>query len=319
MTKMNVSPPLEEAILALANAMVETGEALTKAPINKQLGKLDQENVQGETQSELDVISNDIFMKNLEDTHAVIGVVSEEIEKEIIFDKPRRDCQLLVFFDPLDGSSNIDPNITVGSIFSIYELKHDDPVAPEDFLQTGRDQVAAGFSVYGSSMTLILTVGNGTFKFCYDQSSKFFSCTEENIKISPDANEFAINMSNQRFWSKPIQKYVEDCLLGETDVRKKDFNMRWIGSMVADLSRVLTRGGIYLYPKGNKKPERAGRLRLMYEINPMALIIEQSKGSCTDGVNRILDIKSDNIHQRAPVVAGSKNEVDLVKHYYQDI
>ena len=313
---MDISLVLEETILALANAVVETGSLIKKAPITKQLGKLNKKNIQDETQSKLDVLSNGIFTRHLQQTQSVIGAVSEEVDDEIIFDKKRIENQQLVFFDPLDGSSNVESNVSSGSIFSVYKVRHEKAISKADFLETGSNQLAAGFSVYGPSIILILTVGNGTYKFCYDESEKVFVCTDEKILISNETNEFSINMSNQRFWIKPVQEYVADCQLGTTGTRRKDFNMRWVASMVADLNRLLTRGGIYLYPKDNKVPERAGRLRLMYEINPMAFIVEQCKGACTDGINRILDLKSKNIHQRVPVVIGSKNEVELVRRYY---
>jgi fructose-1,6-bisphosphatase len=316
LAKMDISIALEETILALANAIVETGNLIKIAPITKQLGKLNQENIQGETQSKLDVLSNDIFIRHLQPTQSVIGAVSEEMEDEIVFEKKRIENQQLVFFDPLDGSSNVEPNVSVGSIFSVYKVRHENAISKEDFLETGSNQLAAGFSVYGPSMILILTVGNGTYKFCYDESKKVFVCTDEKILIDDETNEFSINMSNQRFWTKAVQEYVADCQLGTTGARRKDFNMRYIASMVADLNRILTRGGIYLYPKDNKVPELAGRLRLMYEINPMAFIVEQCKGACTDGINRILDLKPENIHQRVPVVIGSKDEVELVRRYY---
>ena len=312
---MDISLVLEETILALANAVVETGSLIKKAPITKQLGKLNKKNIQDETQSKLDVLSNGIFTRHLQQTQSVIGAVSEEVDDEIIFDKKRIENQQLVFFDPLDGSSNVESNVSSGSIFSVYKVRHEKAISKADFLETGSNQLAAGFSVYGPSIILILTVGNGTYKFCYDESEKVFVCTDEKILISNETNEFSINMSNQRFWIKPVQEYVADCQLGTTGARRKDFNMRWVASMVADLNRLLTRGGIYLYPKDNKVPERAGRLRLMYEINPMAFIVEQCNGACTDGINRILDLKSENIHQRVPVVIGSKNEVELVRRY----
>ena len=185
---MDISLALEETILALANAIVETGNLIKIAPITKQLGKLNQENIQGETQSKLDVLSNDIFIRHLQPTQSVIGAVSEEMEDEIVFEKKRIENQQLVFFDPLDGSSNVEPNVSVGSIFSVYKVRHENAISKEDFLETGSNQLAAGFSVYGPSMILILTVGNGTYKFCYDESKKVFVCTDEKILIDDETN-----------------------------------------------------------------------------------------------------------------------------------
>jgi len=309
------SASIVETIECLAELIIKTSNLIEKAPLNNQLGKLDQENVQGEQQTILDLESNSIFVNGLEKIDSVIGLVSEELEKPIYCDKPRTDNQLVVFFDPLDGSSNVDSNISVGSIFSIYKVNHNKPIEIDDFLQKGKDQIAAGFSVFGPSTILILTLGKGTFKFCLDQEQNNFICTQENILIPEDAEEFAINMINKKFWPKAISNYINDCQLGEEGPREKDFNMRWVASFVADINRILVRGGIYLYPKDNKNLNSGGRLRLMYEINPMAMIVEQCNGSCSDGLNRILDITPSDVHQRAPVVIGAINEVSIVKDY----
>jgi len=319
LVQQNVSVHLEEAVISLSQAIIETSELIERAPIQNQLGTLDQENIQGEKQTELDVLSNNIFLNSLEKTTDIIGVVSEEINNEIVFDKQRRENQLIVFFDPLDGSSNVSSNISVGSIFSVYTVAHTNKIEINDFLQKGNKQVAAGFSVLGPSTLLVLTLGHGTFKFCLDRNYKQFLCVEKNIKIPEEAEEFAINMSNKRFWSEAVNAYVHDCQLGKEGPRKKNFNMRWVASLVADINRILTRGGIYLYPKDNKRPEKTGRLRLMYEINPMAFIIEQCCGACTNGLHRILDFDPEDIHQRVPVVIGAKKEVDVVSEYYQHL
>ena len=317
LTDQEISENLKEAINCVMKSIIKTSSIIETAPLLKNLGKLKKINIQGEQQTKLDVDANDIFIDELKKTKSVIGVVSEEVDEEIIFDKVRFEKQLLVFFDPLDGSSNVEANVSVGSIFSIYEVLHKDKLNKKDFLQKGKKQIAAGFSVCGPSIELIITFGNGTFKFCLDRAKNNFILIDENIKIPMEAEEYAINMSNERYWGASIKKYIKDCQLGTLGPRGKNFNMRWIASFVADVNRIITRGGIYLYPRDNKDPKHLGRLRLMYEINPMAFILEQCGGSCTDGIEDILNIQPQSIHERAPVVLGAKNEVQLVSDYYQ--
>ena len=317
LTDQEISENLKEAINCVMKSIIKTSSIIEKAPLLKNLGKIKKINIQGEQQTKLDVDANDIFIDELKKTKSVIGVVSEEVDEEIIFDKVRSKKQLLVFFDPLDGSSNVESNVSVGSIFSIYEVPHKNKLNKKDFLQKGKKQIAAGFSVCGPSIELIITFGNGTFKFCLDRAKNNFVLIDKNIKISMEAEEFAINMSNERYWGASIKKYIKDCQLGALGPRGKNFNMRWIASFVADVNRILTRGGIYLYPRDNKDPKRLGRLRLMYEINPMAFILEQCGGLCTDGIEDILNIQPQSIHERAPVIIGAKNEVKLVSDYYQ--
>ena len=221
----------------------------------------------------------------------------------------------LLLFDPLDGSSNIDVHVSIGTIFSV--LKCPEGVTEPDeksFLQPGRDQVAAGFAVYGPSTVLVLTVGNGTAGFTLDRELGSFVLTHPDIKVPEDTAEFAINMSNQRNWEPPVRRYIDECVQGKTGPRGKDFNMRWVASMVADVYRIITRGGIFMYPKDAK--HTAGRLRLMYEANPMSFIIEQAGGAATNGTTRILDIEPTALHQRIGVILGSKNEVDVVTRYH---
>jgi fructose-1,6-bisphosphatase I len=225
----------------------------------------------------------------------------------------------LLVFDPLDGSSNVDVNISVGTIFSILKAPiAGRPAKSDDFLQPGTRQVCAGYAIYGSSTMLVLTFGNGTNGFTLDRDVGEFVLTHPNMTIPGETREFAINASNQRFWEEPVKRYVEECLAGKTGPRGRDFNMRWVASMVAEVHRILTRGGIFMYPKDTKDPAKAGKLRLMYEANPMAFIVEQAGGEATTGRERILGLNPENLHQRVPVILGSKTEVDIVTGYHSE-
>ncbi len=283
------------------------------------MGSLDSENVQGETQKKLDVITNDIMIRSNEWAGHLAGMASEEMDDPYPIPNQYPLGKYLLVFDPLDGSSNVDVNISVGTIFSILKA----PVAgraakASDFLQTGTRQVCAGYAIYGSSTMLVLTLGNGTNGFTLDRDVGEFVLTHPNMKIPTETLEFAINASNQRFWEPPVQRYVDECLAGKTGPRGKDFNMRWVASMVAEVHRILTRGGIFMYPKDTKDPAKAGKLRLLYEANPMAFIVEQAGGAATTGRERILDLNPDDLHQRVPVILGSKTEVDIVTGYHHE-
>ncbi|PPD33675.1 MAG: class 1 fructose-bisphosphatase [Methylomonas sp.] len=282
------------------------------------LGSAESENVQGEVQKKLDIITNDIMIKALEWGGQLAGMASEEIDAPITIASQYPKGKYLVLFDPLDGSSNIDINLTVGTIFSILRCQEGAEPTTEDFLQPGHQQVCAGFVLYGPSTMLILTTGNGVNGFTLDQDIGEFILTHRNMRIPADTSEFAINMSNQRFWEDPVKRYADECVAGKDGPRGKNFNMRWIASLVADVYRILNRGGVFLYPWDVREPERPGRLRLMYEANPMAFIIEQAGGLCSTGKERMLDIQPEAIHQRVPLVFGSKNEVERIIRYYQE-
>jgi len=282
------------------------------------LGSAGSENVQGETQKKLDIMSNDIFLSANEWGGQLAGMASEEMEE--VYDIPASYPKgpYLMTFDPLDGSSNIDVNITVGSIFSIIKAPAGVTQPTEqDFLQEGAKQVCGGFCLYGPSTMMVLTTGNGVNGFTLEPGTGEFMLTHENMRIPEDTTEFAVNMSNQRFWEPPVQRYVEECIAGKTGARDKDFNMRWVASMVAEVYRILVRGGIFMYPKDNKDPTKPGKLRLMYEANPMSFIVEQAGGVCSTGRERIMDIKPEKLHQRVPVILGSKNEVERVISYHE--
>ena len=283
------------------------------------LGSAESENVQGEVQKKLDIITHDIMVNALNWTGQLAGMASEEVDNIIAIPEAYPKGKYLVLFDPLDGSSNIDLNLTVGTIFSILRYAEGGEPTVEDFLRPGTEQVCAGFVLYGPSTMMVLTTGHGVNGFTLDQDIGEFILTHPTIRIPEEASEFAINMSNQRFWEKPVQRYVEECLQGVEGPRGKDFNMRWLASLVAEVYRILTRGGIFMYPYDFKDPSKAGRLRLLYEANPMAFIIEQAGGACSTGRERILDIKPTEIHQRVPLVLGSKKEVERIVKYHLDM
>lgn len=281
------------------------------------LGSAGTENVQGEVQKKLDIITHDIMVNALDWSGHLGGMASEEIDDPIQIPKQYPKGKYLVLFDPLDGSSNIDINLTVGTIFSILRCREGVEPEPEDFLRRGTEQVCAGFVLYGPSTMLVLTTGKGVNGFTLDQDIGEFILTHRNMRIPEDTQEFAINMSNQRFWEPPVKRYIDECVAGTDGPREKNFNMRWIASLAADVYRILNRGGVFLYPYDLRDPDRPGRLRLMYEANPMAFIIEQAGGACTTGKERILDIKPHDIHQRVPLIFGAKNEVERIISYYQ--
>ncbi|ENV71988.1 MULTISPECIES: class 1 fructose-bisphosphatase [Acinetobacter] len=308
----NLTPELAQVISTIAATCQTIDQALQKGALAGVLGSAQHENVQGEEQKKLDVISNDYLIDALKVHPQVGGLASEELDE---FTPAQENGKYLVLFDPLDGSSNIDINMCVGTIFSILPAKNAVTQA-EDFMQAGNQQVAAGYVLYGPSTMLALTVGAGTVFFTFDPETQQFLLTSENIQVAADTKEYAINSSNQRHWENPVKRYIEELLAGKTGPREKDFNMRWVACMVGDIHRILCRSGIFMYPYDLKDPKKAGRLRLMYEANPMSMLIEQAGGASTTGRVRILDIQPTDLHQRVPVIIGSKNEVDLVTGYH---
>lgn len=308
----NLTPELAQVISTIAATCQTIDQALQKGALAGVLGSAQHENVQGEEQKKLDVISNDYLIDALKIHPQVGGLASEELDE---FTPAQENGKYLVLFDPLDGSSNIDINMCVGTIFSILPAKNAVTQA-EDFMQAGNQQVAAGYVLYGPSTMLALTVGAGTVFFTFDPETQQFLLTSENIQVAADTKEYAINSSNQRHWENPVKRYIEELLAGKIGPREKDFNMRWVACMVGDIHRILCRSGIFMYPYDLKDPKKAGRLRLMYEANPMSMLIEQAGGASTTGRVRILDIEPTDLHQRVPVIIGSKNEVDLVTGYH---
>lgn len=308
----NLTPELAQVIETIANTCKTIDQALQKGALAGVLGSAEHENVQGETQKKLDVISNDYLIDALKVHPQVGGLASEELDE---FTPAQENGKFLVLFDPLDGSSNIDINMCVGTIFSILPAQNAVTQA-SDFMQAGTQQVAAGYVLYGPSTMLALTVGAGTVFFTFDPETQVFLLTSDAIQVAADTQEYAINASNQRHWEAPVQRYIAELQDGKTSVREKDFNMRWVACMVGDIHRILCRSGIFLYPYDTKDPQKAGRLRLMYEANPMSMLMEQAGGAATTGRVRILDIQPTELHQRVPVIIGSKNEVELAIRYH---
>ena len=302
----------------VARAVKAISIAVGKGALAGVLGDAGSGNVQGEAQKKLDVIANEILLEANEWGGHLAAMASEEMEHPQGIPHRFPKGEYLLLFDPLDGSSNIDVNVSVGTIFSVLRCPEGvDPTSEQAFLQPGTQQVCAGFAVYGPSTVLVLTLGKGVHAFTLDRELGSFLLTRESIRIPEETKEFAINMSNQRFWEPPVQRYVGELLAGKAGPRGKDYNMRWVASMVADVFRILSRGGVFLYPRDLKDPSKPGRLRLMYEANPMAMIVEQAGGAATTGRGRILDIVPASLHERVAVILGSKAEVEVATRYHQ--
>jgi len=282
-------------------------------------GSAQATNVQGETQQKLDVMSNEIFLDTCQQGGHVAGMLSEELDDPYDLPAGVARGKYLLAFDPLDGSSNIDINAPVGSIFSVLRApKGTAPASFHDYLQPGSAQVAAGYAIYGASTMLMLTVGNGVQGFTLDRTADAFVLTHPDMKVPADTGEFAINASNQRFWEPPVSRYVSECLEGRTGPREKDFNMRWIASLVAEVHRILIRGGLFMYPKDTKDLAKPGRLRLLYEANPMGMIVEQAGGKVSTGREGMLHVVPQSLHQRVPLILGARNEVERLERYHAE-
>jgi fructose-1,6-bisphosphatase I len=306
-------------IEVVARACKTISHSVGKGALGEVLGALETENVQGEVQKKLDVISNEILLEANEWGGHLAAMASEEMES--IHPIPNRypKGEYMLLFDPLDGSSNIDVNVSIGTIFSVLKAPEGMGAPTEkDFMQPGSKQVAAGYAVYGPQTMLVLTTGNGVNCFTLDREMGSWVLTQRDMQIPPKTGEFAINMSNQRHWHPPVRRYIDELLAGVTGPRGTDFNMRWIASMVADVHRILNRGGIFMYPADLRDTSKPGKLRLMYEANPMAFIVEQAGGMATDGKHRILDIQPEKLHQRVPVFLGSRDEVAVVTGYHHE-
>jgi fructose-1,6-bisphosphatase I len=303
----------------VARACKRIAIQVNKGALGDVLGSAHTENVQGEVQKKLDVISNEVLIEANEWGGHLAAMASEEMDSIHLVPNRYPQGEYLLLFDPLDGSSNIDVNVSIGTIFSVLrKVGHHHGVSEEDFLQPGRHQAAAGYCLYGPQTILVLTVGDGVAMFTLDREQGSWVLTEEHVQIPADTREFAINMSNQRHWAPPAKRYIDECLAGKDGPRGKDFNMRWIASMVADVHRILIRGGIFMYPWDQREPDKPGKLRLMYEANPMAFLVEQAGGMATNGQHRIMELMPEKLHQRVSVVLGSKNEVQRVTDYHQE-
>jgi fructose-1,6-bisphosphatase I len=319
--RSNNTIPAELRLLieVVARACKTISHAVGKGALGEVLGTADTENVQGEVQKKLDIISNEILLEANEWGGHLAAMASEEMES--IHPIPNRYPmgEYMLLFDPLDGSSNIDVNVSIGTIFSVLKAPEGMAAPTEaDFMQPGSAQVAAGYAVYGPQTMLVLTTGNGVNCFTLDREMGSWVLTQRDMRIPETTKEFAINMSNSRHWHPPVSRYVAELLEGSTGPRAKDFNMRWVASMVADVHRILSRGGVFMYPADTRDTSMPGKLRLMYEANPMAMIVEQAGGAATDGKGRILDIVPHKLHQRVPVFLGSKAEVDVVTGYHAE-
>ncbi len=315
-----IPPQLRLLLEVVARACKRIALAVNKGELGDVMGTASTENVQGEVQKKLDIIANETLIEANEWGGHLAAMASEEMEGIYVVPNRYPQGEYLLLFDPLDGSSNIDVNVSIGTIFSVLKKPEDHPgVQVGDFLQPGSAQVAAGYCIYGPQTTLVLTVGDGVAMFTLDREQGSFVLTRENVRIPEDTKEFAINMSNMRHWDAPVRRYIDECLAGEEGPRGKNFNMRWIASMVADVHRILMRGGIFMYPWDQREPNKPGKLRLMYEANPMGWLVEQAGGSATNGRERILDVQPTQLHERVSVILGSKNEVERVTSYHGGI
>jgi fructose-1,6-bisphosphatase I/sedoheptulose-1,7-bisphosphatase len=313
------SGELNSLVLDVALACKAIAKRVAYGALGGVLGATVATNVQGKTQQKLDLVANDLFLRATEWGGLVSGMVSEELEAP----HPIPECyprgKYLLAFDPLDGSSNIDVNVSVGSIFSILRASHPGMnAATEDFLQPGSEQVCAGYAIYGPSTMIVLTVGTGVHGFTLEPQLGEFILTHPAIQVPAAASEFAINASNSRFWEPAVTHYVDECLAGSTGPRGKDFTMRWVASLVAETHRILTRGGVFLCPRDTKDPAKQGRLRLLYQANPVAFIIEQAGGLASTGRVRVLDITPEDLHQRIAFIFGVREEVERIEQYHRD-
>lgn len=307
-------------IEVVARACKMISRNVGKGALGNFLGSAGSENVQGEVQKKLDVVSNDILLEANEWGGNLAAMASEELEQIHLIPHHYPKGEYLLLFDPLDGSSNIDVNVSIGTIFSV--LRHTDKTRPPDeqsFMQAGTQQVAAGYAVYGPQTVFVLTTGHGVHCFTLDRELGSWVLTQSNMRIPHATHEYAINASNARHWHPPVQRYINELLMGKDGERKQDFNMRWVASMVADVHRILNRGGIFMYPADQRDPSKPGRLRLMYEANPIAFIVEQAHGAATNGQQRILELVPTQLHERVAVFLGSKDEVDRVTRYHHEM
>ncbi|WKB54335.1 class 1 fructose-bisphosphatase [Eleftheria terrae] len=306
-------------IEVVARACKRIAISVNKGALGDVLGTAGTENVQGEVQKKLDVIANEVLIEANEWGGHLAAMASEEMDGIYVVPNRFPQGEYMLLFDPLDGSSNIDVNVSIGTIFSVLKKPEGHTgVSEEDFLQAGSQQAAAGYCIYGPQTTLVLTVGDGVAMFTLDREQGSFVLTQDEVRIPADTKEFAINMSNMRHWAPPVRRYIDECLAGKEGPRGKDFNMRWVASMVADVHRILTRGGVFMYPWDQREPDKPGKLRLLYEANPMSFLVEQAGGAATNGMQRILDVKPGKLHERVSVILGSKNEVERVTAYHRE-
>ena len=307
------------ALLVDVAAAVKAISAMTaKGALGGYPGEHGGKNVQGETQHKLDVLAHEVIIRSCEWGGLLAGMVSEELEHPYPVPVEYARGRYLLVFDPLDGSSNTDVNVSVGTIFSV--LRHDETELPgvADYLKRGEQQVAAGYAIYGPATMLVISAGKGTHGFTLDREIGNFILTHPNLQIPADTSEFAINTSNARFWEPPVHRYVTECQAGKSGIRGRDFNMRWIASLVAEVHRILMRGGVFMYPRDSKDKSKPGRLRLLYEANPMSLLVEQAGGRATTGNQRLMEVNPESLHQRVALILGSRNEVERIERYHAE-
>jgi fructose-1,6-bisphosphatase I/sedoheptulose-1,7-bisphosphatase len=313
------SGDLNGLLLDVAMACKAISGRISSGALSGVIGKAGAVNVQGEQQQKLDVIANDIFLAANEWGGRLAGMASEELEAPYAIPSEYPRGKYLLTFDPLDGSSNIDVNVSVGSIFSILRAPvPGESARPEDFLQPGTEQVAAGYALYGPATVLVLTVGTGVHAFTLDRNLGEFFLTSQDMRLPETTAEYAVNTSNRRFWEPAVKRYVDECLMGVGGPRGKDFNMRWVASLVAEAHRILTRGGVFMYPRDSKDPRHEGRLRLLYEANPIAMLVEQAGGLATTGREPVLQVRPTGLHQRIGLIFGSREEVERIVYYHSE-
>jgi fructose-1,6-bisphosphatase len=318
LTDIEGASDLGALLVDVAAAVKAISAMIAKGALGGVLGELGSKNVQGETQQKLDVLANEVMIRSCEWGGLLAGMASEELDEPYAIPGEYARGRLLLVFDPLDGSSNTDVNVSVGTIFSVLRHHKADSPVVADYLQPGRQQVAAGYAIYGPATMLVITVGKGTHGFTLDREIGNFILTHPDLQIPADTSEFAINTSNARFWEPPVHRYVSECQAGKTGDRGRDFNMRWIASMVAEVHRILIRGGVFMYPRDTKDRSKPGRLRLLYEANPISLLVEQAGGRATTGVQRLLDVPPEALHQRIPLILGSRNEIERIERYHAE-
>jgi fructose-1,6-bisphosphatase len=307
------------ALLVDVAAAVKAISAMTaKGALGGYLGEHGGRNVQGEIQQKLDVLAHEVMVRSCEWGGLLAGMLSEELEEPYPVPLEYARGRYLLVFDPLDGSSNTDVNVSVGTIFSVLRHESGEAPAAADYLQPGLRQVAAGYAIYGPATMLVISVGKGTHGFTLDREIGNFILTHPDLQIPADTSEFAINTSNARFWEPPVHRYVTECQAGKSGTRSRDFNMRWIASMVAEVHRILMRGGVFMYPKDTKDRTKPGRLRLLYEANPISLLVEQAGGRASTGSQRLMEVKPEALHQRIPLILGSRNEVERIERYHAE-
>lgn len=304
---------IDEVVQTIVQAAIDISQQVRLGDLAGILGSAGSGNIQGEAQQKLDVLANGILIEKLKQNQHIAGLASEEEDHFVLANEHG---EYLVLFDPLDGSSNIDVNISTGTIFSVLRKNHSGSLKESDFLQAGKQQVAAGYVLYGTQTQLVLTLRHGVFAFTLNADNVFI-LTRQNIQIAPQTAEFAINMSNYRHWEVPMRDYIDTLLQGKEGACGKNYNMRWVASMVAEVHRILVRGGIFMYPKDQRDPSKAGKLRLMYEANPMALLIEQAGGMACNAIEPILQIQPQQLHQRVAVILGAREEVETAWQRHQ--